>query len=159
MLAIAGKDYCLVAGDTRHSEGYSINTRYHQKVKSLSASTAIAMAGMSADSHALFNQIVLKQKLFNFNHHKQLDTKSTAQLLSTLLYGKLFFPYSVWNIVGGLVDGIGAFTLMIGSFRRTRGIKYLLCSVHPLLRHYYHPWETQFPFLNPPYSYRQSQTL
>ena len=31
-LAIAGKDFCIIAGDTRQSEGYSINTRYSPKV-------------------------------------------------------------------------------------------------------------------------------
>lgn len=32
ILAIAGKDFAVVAGDTRQSEGYSIQTRYARKV-------------------------------------------------------------------------------------------------------------------------------
>lgn len=32
MLAIAGDDFCLAAGDTRQSDGYSIHTRYAPKV-------------------------------------------------------------------------------------------------------------------------------
>lgn len=32
VLAIAGADFCLVAGDTRQSSGYSINTRHAPKV-------------------------------------------------------------------------------------------------------------------------------
>ena len=32
ILAIAGQDFCVIAGDTRQSEGYSIQTRYAPKV-------------------------------------------------------------------------------------------------------------------------------
>lgn len=32
IMAIAGKDFCVVAGDTRQSEGYQIQTRYKPKV-------------------------------------------------------------------------------------------------------------------------------
>jgi 20S proteasome subunit beta 6 len=32
ILAIAGKDFTVIAGDTRQSEGYSIQTRYAPKV-------------------------------------------------------------------------------------------------------------------------------
>lgn len=32
ILAIAGADFSVIAGDTRQSEGYSIQTRYAQKV-------------------------------------------------------------------------------------------------------------------------------
>jgi 20S proteasome subunit beta 6 len=32
ILAIAGADFAVIAGDTRQSEGYSIQTRYAPKV-------------------------------------------------------------------------------------------------------------------------------
>lgn len=32
ILAIAGEDFSVIAGDTRQSEGYSIQTRYAPKV-------------------------------------------------------------------------------------------------------------------------------
>ena len=31
-MAIHGDDYCVIAGDTRQSEGYNIQTRYKPKV-------------------------------------------------------------------------------------------------------------------------------
>lgn len=38
ILAIAGADFTVIAGDTRQSEGYSIQTRYAPKVFPLYAS-------------------------------------------------------------------------------------------------------------------------
>lgn len=32
ILAIHGEDYCVIAGDTRQSEGYNIQTRHKPKV-------------------------------------------------------------------------------------------------------------------------------
>jgi hypothetical protein len=39
ILAIAGADFSVIAGDTRQSEGYSIQTRYAPKVFRLCASS------------------------------------------------------------------------------------------------------------------------
>lgn len=32
ILAVAGKDFCVIAGDTRQTEGFNIQTRYAPKV-------------------------------------------------------------------------------------------------------------------------------
>jgi 20S proteasome subunit beta 6 len=37
ILAVAGADFTVIAGDTRQSEGYNIQTRYAPKVFQLSA--------------------------------------------------------------------------------------------------------------------------
>jgi 20S proteasome subunit beta 6 len=50
-----------------------------------------------------------------------MGANATAQMLSTILYGKRFFPYSVWNVLGGLDDkGVGAVYSYdpVGNFRR-----------------------------------------
>lgn len=41
ILAIAGADFSVIAGDTRQSEGYSIQTRYAPKVFRLWVSSTI----------------------------------------------------------------------------------------------------------------------
>jgi 20S proteasome subunit beta 6 len=60
-VAIAGKDFCIVAGDTRQSEGYNINSRYAPKVFHLENNAVLATGGMYADSVALVKNI--KQRL------------------------------------------------------------------------------------------------
>ena len=60
-LAIAGKDFCVVASDTRQSTGYSINSRYAPKAYELGDNAVIAMNGFHADGLTL--KKVLEQRL------------------------------------------------------------------------------------------------
>lgn len=60
-LAIAGKDFCVVASDTRQSTGYNINSRYAPKAYTLADNAVIAMNGFHADGLTL--KKVLDQRL------------------------------------------------------------------------------------------------
>lgn len=107
-LAVAGSDFCIVAGDTRQSEGYSINSRYAPKVFKLTGSAVLATGGMYADATRLVSAIQEKLEWFAFQHAHAPHAPGTllnpaiAQMLSAMLYGKRFFPYYVWNTLGGI---------------------------------------------------------
>lgn len=121
VLAIAGKDYCIIAGDTRQSEGYSINARYAPKVHALHSRAVLAAQGMAADANTLVGQINQRQIWYEHKHGKSMSVSATAQMLSTILYGKRFFPYSVWNVLGGVDEnGEGAVFAYdpVGNYRR-----------------------------------------
>ena len=47
ILAIAGKDFTVIAGDTRQAQGYSIQTRYARKVFQL---WVISLSRIPADA-------------------------------------------------------------------------------------------------------------
>lgn len=48
-------------------------------------------------------------QMYNHEHQKVMSTQAVAQLLSTMLYYKRFFPYYVSNILAGLdSEGKGA---------------------------------------------------
>lgn len=47
ILAVAGQDFCVLAGDTRQSEGYNIQTRYKPRVFRLCVAPAIAWPASS----------------------------------------------------------------------------------------------------------------
>jgi 20S proteasome alpha/beta subunit len=49
VVAIAGPDFVVVAGDSRLSEGYSIVTRGESKLVELTTKTILATSGMFAD--------------------------------------------------------------------------------------------------------------
>ena len=40
--------------------------------------------------------------MYRHEHNKGMSTKAVAAMLSTILYYKRFFPYYVYNIIGGL---------------------------------------------------------
>jgi 20S proteasome subunit beta 6 len=57
VVVIAGEDYCVIAADTRQSEGYSINSRFVPKVWKLNDTTVLANAGFSADGYQLMKNV------------------------------------------------------------------------------------------------------
>ncbi|KAI9209869.1 nucleophile aminohydrolase [Polychytrium aggregatum] len=108
-LGIAGEDFVVLAGDTRNSEGYSINTRFSPKVHALSNQSVLAIGGMQADSIALLKRLGQQLEWYRHQHDKSMSVSALAQLLQVILYGKRFFPYYTWNILGGIdAEGKGA---------------------------------------------------
>ncbi|KAI8379901.1 nucleophile aminohydrolase [Choanephora cucurbitarum] len=122
-LAIAGKDFCIIASDTRQSTGYSINSRYAPKAYKLTETSVIAMNGFHADGLTLKKVLDQRLKWYKFNHDKDMSVTALAQMLSITLYQKRFFPYYSFCVLGGVDDeGRGAVYAYdaIGSFEREK---------------------------------------
>ena len=122
-VAVAGADYCIVAADTRLSTGFSILTREHTKVVTLSDACVLASAGFEGDRKQLHKVLGMRQQVFAHNHGgKPMSCPAMAQMLSNTLYFKRFFPYYTFNLLGGLdKSGKGAVYTYdaIGSYERT----------------------------------------
>ncbi|KAH8602858.1 nucleophile aminohydrolase [Bisporella sp. PMI_857] len=128
-LAISGSDFTIVAGDTRSTSGYNINTRYSPKVFKIGGTTSsqndativLSVVGFAADGEALKERLDAIVKMYRYQHGKPMSIKACAQRLSTILYSKRFFPYYVTAILGGLdEDGKGAVYSYdpVGSYER-----------------------------------------
>ncbi|CAG8955310.1 hypothetical protein HYFRA_00011292 [Hymenoscyphus fraxineus] len=128
-LAISGNDFTIIAGDTRSTSGYSINSRYSPKVFKIGGTTSsqddanlvLSVVGFAADGEALKERLDAIVKMYRYQHGKPMSVKACAQRLSTILYGKRFFPYYVTAILGGLdEEGKGAVYSYdpVGSYER-----------------------------------------
>lgn len=140
ILAIAGADFSVIAGDTRQSEGYSIQTRYAPKVFRLYVRACRygellptllpqnrqgcprrkwlrgrrehvreegeATAGGTC-SLLLIAPAVLcspRPQWYRHAHAKDMPLRAIARLIQTMLYAQRFFPYYVYNILGGIEE-------------------------------------------------------
>ncbi|KAK9322981.1 nucleophile aminohydrolase [Lipomyces orientalis] len=123
ILAIAGSDFAVLAGDTRHTTGYSINSRFQPKVHTLPCDPPILVSanGYSADGDTLVRRLGQRVQWYSYNHNKAISVAACARLIQTMLYGKRFFPYYVHTIVAGLdEEGRGAVYSFdpVGSYER-----------------------------------------
>jgi len=118
-----------MAGDTRLTSGYSINSRMHPKVFKVGGSTSsqddativLSVVGFSADGEALKERLDSICKIYRYRHNKPMSVHACAKRLSTILYQKRFFPYYAYAILGGLdEDGKGAVYSYdpVGSYER-----------------------------------------
>lgn len=121
LISVAGADYTIIASDTRLSEGYSILSRNSPHVYQLTPTCIIGCTGFHGDCLTFTKVLETRLKMYEYEHNKKPGCAAIAQLVSTMLYNRRFFPYYVNTIVAGLVnDGSGAIYSYdpVGSFER-----------------------------------------
>eukprot|EP00002_Diphylleia_rotans_P029339 TRINITY_DN596_c0_g4_i3.p1 TRINITY_DN596_c0_g4~~TRINITY_DN596_c0_g4_i3.p1 ORF type:complete len:194 (-),score=35.83 TRINITY_DN596_c0_g4_i3:757-1338(-) len=128
-LAVSGKDYCIVAGDSRLSKGYSILSRNVPKLFQLTDKVVLATSGMLADAITLRKVLQHRIEMYKHQHGKAPNVYALNRLLSNLLYYKRFFPYYTFNLLAGVdeegkgvvfnYDAIGSDELVSGSVSGT----------------------------------------
>lgn len=102
VVAATWKNYAVIAADTRLSVGYAIHTRKISKMMKLTDTCILGTSGMQADMLALHSAMERQVELYRFTHHKTPSFTAIAQLLSTILYSRRFFPYYTFNILCGI---------------------------------------------------------
>lgn len=103
IVGIGGKDFAVVGSDMRLSCGYNIFSREHSKLKKLTSKTVLASCGNWCDTDALTGLLEAQVKRYSHSHEdKEISLNALAQMLSTIMYGRRFFPYYVSNILAGV---------------------------------------------------------
>jgi 20S proteasome subunit beta 6 len=122
-LAIAGADFCIVAGDTRMSTGFSIRSRNVSKILKLGGNVVLGTAGFRGDITTLQKLLRAKLTQYQHQHGETMKAHAVGQMLGNTLYGRRFFPYYTWNVVGGLDEnGVGVVYSYdpVGNYERVR---------------------------------------
>lgn len=117
---MSGKDFVVVAADTRLSYGYSIHTRNARKLCQLcvhnfvrcltlrsTSQAVLATSGMQADQATLHKTLQTRMITYKQTHRKEMTVTALAQMLANTLYYKRFFPYYTFNVLAG-VDAEGS---------------------------------------------------
>jgi len=123
VLAIAGPDYAVVAGDTRMSTGFNIKSRAVSKIFQVAPGTMLATGGFRGDITTLQKLLRAKVTQYAHRHREGMKPHSIAQMLANTLYGRRFFPYYTWNVVAGLDEnGVGVVYSYdpVGNYERVR---------------------------------------
>lgn len=104
VVSVSGKDYTVVASDTRLGSGYSIPSRNVSRVIKLTDKTVLASSGMQCDIAALHKILKMRLTQYAYNHQREMSLTAISQLLSTMLYYRRFQPYYTFNVLGGIDD-------------------------------------------------------
>lgn len=102
VVAVSGKDYTIVASDTRLGSGYSIPSRNVSRIVKLTDKVVLASSGMQSDIAVLHKILKIRLTQYTFAHHKEMSLTAVSQMLSTMLYYRRFQPYYTFNVLGGI---------------------------------------------------------
>eukprot|EP00116_Pleurobrachia_bachei_P009150 sb/3469412/ len=102
VVAVAGDDFAVIGSDTRLSEGYSILSRDVSKVRNVTKDCLLGSVGFHGDVLTLTKMMDARLKQYLHTHGKEMPCEAIAQMLSTTLYYRRFFPYYTYNMVAGL---------------------------------------------------------
>ena len=95
VLAIAGPDYAIVAGDTRMSTGFNIKSRGVIKIFEVSPGTILGTGGFRGDITTLQKLLRAKVTQYAHRHREGMKPHSIAQVRRTqrLAWGDARPPY------------------------------------------------------------------
>jgi len=82
---------------------------------------AVATGGCWSDVSTLHKTLLTRVDMYEHDHGDAMSASALAQLLSTTLYGRRFFPYYAFNVVAGLDakgDGVVYTYDAVGSYEQ-----------------------------------------
>merc|ERR1711915_114318 len=102
VVAVAGEDFAVIGCDTRLSEGYSILSRDVTKTRAITNKCLLGCVGFHGDVLTLTKHLDARLKQYKHTHGKDMSCAAVAQMLSSTLYYRRFFPYYTYNMIAGI---------------------------------------------------------
>ena len=125
VVGITGRNYAIIASDTRLSESYFIRSRNISKIFEVTNGVYLAASGCLSDTIALSKVMQTEMKMYEWQNERKPTTSVLAHCLANILYSRRNFPYFSVCAVAGLDDtGGGALYRYdaVGSFERVRAV-------------------------------------
>lgn len=145
VMALAGGDFVLLAGDTRLSSKNHVLSREQTKLFKMTPTAVVGSSGCWCDVIALTSLLEMHVQMYEMEHRKIISIESLANLISMTMYDRRFFPYFTSTILAGLDSngkGVVYYYDPVGQYERVRyravGTSYTL--LQPCLDLFY-GWE------------------
>jgi len=103
-IGVVCEDGVVLASEKRVSYGYLVLSKAGKKVFKITPSIGAACAGLVSDMQILINEIKAYAHLFELDYNRPISVKSTAKIMSNLLFSSRYFPLLTQTIVGGMDD-------------------------------------------------------
>lgn len=98
------KDGVILASEKRVSYGYLIVSKTGKKVFKITDMIGAACAGLVSDMQVLIREVEAYVNLFRLDAGRPISVRSTAKLMSNLLFNRRLAPLITQTIVGGIDD-------------------------------------------------------
>ncbi len=127
IVGVAGKDYYVIAADSRLPDGYFIRSRTITRLFELEgeAPLVLATAGCWSDSIALVKVLNSDIQRYEWENRIPMSVNALAHLLASTLFSRRTFPYYTFCAIAGFdKEGLGALFRYdaVGSFERLRAV-------------------------------------
>jgi proteasome beta subunit len=103
-IGVICKDGVILASEKRVSYGYLVVSKGGKKVFRITDYIGAACAGLVSDMQILIREMDAYAKLFSLDVGRSISVRSTAKLMSTLLFNRRLAPLITQTIVGGMDD-------------------------------------------------------
>jgi proteasome beta subunit len=103
-IGLTFKDGVILASEKRVSYGYLVVSKTGKKVFKITDLIGAACAGLVSDMQVLIREAEAYVNLFRLDAGRPISVRSTAKLMSNLLFNRRLGPLITQTIVGGIDD-------------------------------------------------------
>ena len=103
-IGVTFKDGVILASEKRVSYGYLVVSKTGKKVFKITDLIGAACAGLVSDMQVLVREVEAYVNLFVLDAGRPISVRSTAKLMSNLLFNRRLGPLITQTIVGGIDD-------------------------------------------------------
>jgi len=103
-IGVVCADGVVLASEKRVSYGYMVMSRVGKKVFKIAERVGAACAGLVSDMQILVREVEAYTRLFELDTKRPMSVRSTAKVMSNLLFGRRLVPLITQTIVGGMDD-------------------------------------------------------